>query len=101
MARKRVVSRTFKITTCDVLCMDLIGKESVQIKCSVAGHYKEGDEKLLKAVQKAADTDVLKAVAIISATQSEEKRSMDENKFIQLSTVVSTDETEENEETEN
>ena len=87
MPRKPMVTRRFQSTKCEVLCMDLIGKESTTISVEVGSHF-DDKAKLLKAVQKAVDSPVLKAVSIIEAVQTESLRGMTESDFLKYSVVL-------------
>lgn len=83
MARMRMVTRTVKGIVADVLCMDLTTAKAVTRTFTIGGTF-ASDKDLLKALQKANDTDTLKLVAISSKADTEQLYGMPEDMFIRL-----------------
>ena len=83
MARMRMVTRTVKGTVCDVLCMDITSAKAVVKSFTIGGTYAK-DADLLKALQKANDTNTLKLVSIASKAEIEQLYGMPEDMFIRL-----------------
>lgn len=83
MARIRMVTRTVKGMAVDTLCMDLTAAKAVNRTFTIGGTF-QSDKDLLKALQKANDTDTLKLVAISSKVETEQLYGMPEDMFIRL-----------------
>lgn len=87
MARKRMVTRTIESTKVTTLALDVTTSEPQNKTYNLSGVY-DSDAKLLKAVQKAFDTDVLKNVHIVSHETIETIYGMDENAFLAQAVVL-------------
>lgn len=90
MPRKPMVTRHFLSTKCEVLCMDLLEKESTTISVEVGGWY-EDESKLFRKVQRTVDTEVLKAVALVDYEKRESLRGMTETYFLEHSVELDED----------
>lgn len=66
--RKPMVTRSFKTTKLTVLCLDTNSCEPCNKTITVAGTFSDL-EKALKVARKEIDTDELKAVKIVDATE--------------------------------
>lgn len=87
MARKRMVTRTIESTKVTTLALDVTTSEPKNMTYNLSGVY-DNEAKLLKAVQKAFDTDVLKNVHIVSHETIETIYGMDENTFLAQAVVL-------------
>lgn len=87
MARKRMVTRTIESTKVTTLALDVTTSEPQNMTHNLSGVY-DNDAKLLKAVQKAFDTDVLKNVHIVAHETIETIYGMDENVFLAQAVVL-------------
>lgn len=87
MARKRMVTRTIESTKVTTLALDVTTSEPQNMTYNLSGVY-DNDTKLLKAVQKAFDTDVLKNVHVVSHETIETIYGMDENTFLAQAVVL-------------
>lgn len=83
MARKRMVTRTIESTKVTTLALDVTTSEPCNKTYNLSGVY-DSEAKLLKAVQKAYDTDILKNVHVVSTEKVETIYGMDENQFLAL-----------------
>ena len=83
MARKRMVTRTIESTKVTTLALDVTTSEPCNRTYNLSGVY-DNEAKLLKAVQKAYDTDTLKNVHVVSNEKVETIYGMDENQFLAL-----------------
>lgn len=81
MARKPMVTRTFKSTKANVLCMDIVAGEPFN-KLVVLPRTYADDKKLLKAVKEVVETDEVKAVHVVDTTEVETLYGMTEAEFI-------------------
>lgn len=82
MARKPMVTRSFKATDCSVLCLDIETKETRTITTTIYGNFHK-QEKLEAAIKKQVETPTLKAVTISVGTAYEQLLGMDEDSFIE------------------
>lgn len=82
MARKPMVTRSFKATDCSVLTLDIETKESRTITTTIYGNFNK-PEKLEAAVKKQIETPTVKVVTIGVGTVYEQLLGMDEETFIQ------------------
>ena len=87
MARKRMVTRTIESTKVTTLALDVTTSEPQNMTYNLSGVY-DNEAKLLKAVQKAFDTDTLKNVHIVSHEKIETIYGMDENTFLAQAVVL-------------
>lgn len=90
MPRKPMVTRHFLSTKCEVLCMDLLEKESTTITTEVGGWY-DDEGKLFRRVQRTVDSEVLKAVALVDYEKRESLRGMTEADFLKYSVELDED----------
>lgn len=82
MARKPMVTRSFKATDCSVLCLDIETKETKTITTTIYGNF-DKREKLEAAIKKQVETPTVKAVTITIGDVYEQLLGMDEDSFIQ------------------
>ena len=87
MARERMVTRTVEVSICEVMCMDTT-KAEVQICTFEIGGGLTDEKAILKAVQKANETDTFKCVALSKVTTKETLYGMPEDQFIALAKVL-------------
>lgn len=87
MARKRMVTRTVTTTAADCMCLDVIHAEPINKRFIMSGTY-ESDEKLLKAVRKAHETEELKIAAVVNVEVINALYGMDENDFLAHAKVL-------------
>lgn len=81
MPRKRVVTRTLTGTVVTANVADLVDNTIKEISATLSGEYKSND-KLLKAMQKAYDSDTQKVLQITSTQQVTHKYGMSETEFL-------------------
>lgn len=81
MARKPMVTRSFKAVDCNVLCMNIETKQSETLSLTLYGNYRS-EEKLKEAVRKKVETPVLKVVTVGASDTYEQLLGMSEEKFI-------------------
>lgn len=79
--RKAMVTRTIESTRVNALCLDIKTAEPMNKEFNLSGTYKD-ESKLLKAVQKAFDTDDLKVVHIVDSEVVNTLYGMYENDFL-------------------
>lgn len=82
MSRKAMVTRAFKATEVNVLCMDLENEEPCNKVVTIKGTF-DDNKKLLKEVRKVVDSDELSAVKIVDTTEVEKLYGMDVQTFIE------------------
>lgn len=82
MARKPVVTRTFKAVDCNVLCLNIETKETEEVSLTMYGHF-PSEDKLRKAVKKKLETPSIRVVEISSSDTYGQLLEMDEEKFIE------------------
>ena len=87
MARVRMVTRTVVGTKVTVLALNTETAEPQNITYELGGTY-DDNVKLLKAVQKAYDTEVLKNVSVVLAEPFETLYGMEEVEFIKNAKVL-------------
>lgn len=87
MAREKMVTRTVRQTTADVMTIDVITAEVQVSEFTIGGTY-DSDEILLKKLQKVFQTDTLKLVHISSTTVEDLLLGMTEEDFIRYATVL-------------
>ena len=87
MARVPMVTRTVKVTVCNVLCLDLTKKEPFEKEVKLSRTYKDG-KKLMKRIEEVVNSDTIKAVHVISAETEEILYGMSEQKFIESAEVM-------------
>lgn len=76
-----MVTRTIESTRVNALCLDIQTAEPMNKEFNLSGTFKD-EAKLLKAVQKAFDTDDLKVVHIVDSEVINTLYGMDENDFL-------------------
>lgn len=76
-----MVTRTIESTRVNALCLDIQTAEPMNKEFNLSGTYKD-ESKLLKAVQKAFDTDELKVVHIVDSEVINTLYGMYENDFL-------------------
>lgn len=82
MARKRMVTRTIKVTTAEVLKVNLETQETMKDYISISGKFKD-NKNLLKMIAK-NDTDTIKTVSVLNTVVSDKLYGMPEEKFVEL-----------------
>lgn len=87
MARARKVTRTISSTKVVVMCVNTQTAVVENYEVTIAGVYSD-DKKLMKAVTKEVETETLKPVSIVSTEVIETLYGMDEQKFIEMSEVL-------------
>lgn len=87
MARKPMVTRTFKAVDCNVLCLNIETKETVEETVTLYGHYPTED-KLLKAVKKRIETPSIRVVTISASDTYEQLLGQDEEYFIENAEIL-------------
>lgn len=88
MARKPQVTRTIKVTTARVLCVDVSTEQVDTINVTVVGTFKD-DTKLMRAIKKKlADEPTTKPVRIIESKVSEQLYGMSEEKFLECAELL-------------
>ena len=86
MARKRMVTRTIKTTSAEVLKVNLENAETFKETVVVSGVFKD-NKSLLKVISK-NDPENMKTVAIINTTVSDKLYGMEEAKFLLLAEEI-------------
>lgn len=87
MARQQMVTRTVDSTLVSALCVDITTQETITNSYDISGKFtndEKGNEKLLKATKKVAETDTLKVVSILSKEAKETLMGMTEQEFMSL-----------------
>lgn len=84
MARKPMITRTFKGEQVTVLMADINAGEMFNNTCLIPRIYKK-ESKRLEHVKQILETDNLKVVSIVSVDVKETRRGMTEEEFIQYS----------------
>lgn len=87
MARKPMVTRTIVTTKVNALCCDTTKGECFNKSITLPRTYKD-EKKLLKEVQKVADTETEKVVQIVDSSEVETLYGMTEQDFIDSATVL-------------
>ena len=81
MARKPMVTRSFEVTRVNVMCCDTDTAEVTNIEREIPRTYKD-DNKLLKVVKEAIETDTLKVVTVVDKTVVSKLYGMSEIDFL-------------------
>lgn len=81
MPRKRVVTRTITGTVVTANVADLVDNTIKEISATLSGEYKNND-KLLRDMKKAYDSDTQKVLQITSTQQVTHKYGMSEIEFL-------------------
>lgn len=87
MARKPMVTRTLKATKAGVLCVNTETQTTSIVGVTLPHTYK-CDEDALRVARDMIDTDVIKAVRIMSREESETLYGMSEAKFMELADIL-------------
>lgn len=87
MARRRLVTRTITATEATCLCMDVTTAEPMNETYRLVGKFTD-DEKLLKAIRKLHETDVLKIVTIVDKKETNELYGLDENEYLAMAHII-------------
>lgn len=82
MARKPMITRTIESTEAMALCLDIVSAEPCNKTFNLTGTFKT-EEKLLKAIKSAYDTDSFKVVSIVSSKVVESLYGMDSDFFLE------------------
>lgn len=96
MARKRVVSRTIATTKATCMVCDTVNAK-VENKLFTLSQKIDKDD-VLKAAQKAYDTDTMKIVSVVSVEYDETLYAMPELEFLKYAKPVSKEEVDDTEE---
>ena len=87
MARTPQVTRTIQTTKVNVLCLNIKEGNPFNQTVVLPRTYKD-DNHMLKAVEKAINTESVKAVHIVDSVVEETLYGMSEQKFIELAEVL-------------
>lgn len=87
MARKPMVTRTIITTKVIVLCLDVNSAEPFNETVTLPRTYKD-EKKLLKSVEEVINTDIVKAVHIVSKKEIETLYGMTEQDFINNAKIL-------------
>ena len=90
MARKPMVTRKIKLTTVNVLCLNIETAEPFNTVVKLPGHY-NNEQKLRKLVDEKINTDTQKSVHIVDVTQETKLLGMTEEEFISYAKPLSDD----------
>ena len=82
-----MITRTIKTTTLDAFCVDRNSRETFSNPVTLAGTYAD-ERKLLKAVSKAVDTELVKVIAADNVKVVETLYGMDEETFIKNAQIL-------------
>lgn len=86
MARKRMVTRTIEQTTAKVMTLNVTTADVQIVTYTVSGELT--GEELLKSLQKAYQTDILKLVHVVERSVDSVHYGMEEEEFIKLAKVL-------------
>ena len=86
MARERMITRTVKETTAEVMTIDVLTSEVTIKEYTIGGEYSDND--LLTKLQSLFQTDTFKLVHINSQVCKEVLLGMSEDEFIRLAKVL-------------
>lgn len=89
MARVRKVTRTISTTKAIVMCVNTETAVVENYEVEIAGVYPD-EKKLMKAVTKEVETEVIKPVSIVSKEVVETLYGMDEQKFMEMAEALPT-----------
>lgn len=87
MARKSMVTRTITTTHAEVMCLNVTTGNPENKTVVLGGTYKD-NKAVLKAAKAVLETDELKAVHVVSTEERETLYGMTEQKFIEMSEVL-------------
>lgn len=87
MARKPMVTRSFKAVDCNVLFLNIETKETGEASITMYGHFST-EEKLRKAVKKKLETPSIRVVEISSSETYDQLLGMSEEKFIESAEIL-------------
>ena len=83
MARQPMVTRTIKVTTANVLCINLISAEPYNDVIVLPRTYKD-EKAMMKYIAKNYDNEERKAVKVVEVIVTEKLYGMTEQKFIDM-----------------
>ena len=81
MARAKMVTRTVVGTEVEIMVFEATTNEVTTIKQIIGGQYAD-DKKLLKAVEKAVNTETLKVLKVVTSTPADKCYGMSETDFL-------------------
>lgn len=81
MAKEKMVTRTFTLTTATIAVLNLGTMTAGEVTHTINGKY-DNDSDLLVAMKKVWETDTEKLVAITSTTTFDQLYGMTENEFL-------------------
>lgn len=87
MARAPMVTRTIQTTEARVLCLDIQKREPVEMVITLPRTFKD-EKKLLKACEKAINSDTIKVSHVDSTEVKETRYGMTEQKFIDNADIL-------------
>lgn len=87
MARIPMVTRTIQTTTATVLCLNIKEGEPFNMEVVLPRTYKD-EKSMMKVVEKAVNTDEVKAVHIVHTEVKETLYGMSEQEFIAAAHVL-------------
>lgn len=87
MARKPIVSRTMKTTNVVATCVNMEHEELVTVECVLPRTYPT-EKALTKAMEAYAADNGMKFVSVRTATVSETRYGMSEQKFIENAEIL-------------
>ena len=90
MARKPMVTRKIKITTVNVLCLNIETAEPFNRVVKLSGHY-NNEVKLRKVIDEKINTDTEKTVQIVDVTQETKLLGMTEEDFMSYAKPLTDD----------
>lgn len=82
-----MITRTITTTTVNAFCIDTTSKETFTTTITLAGIYKD-EKKLVKAIKKAVESDLVRFVYAESVSTNETLYGMDESFFIKNAKVL-------------
>lgn len=86
MARKPMVTRTIKVTTITVLCLDIETTDTLYLPVKITGTVRESN--YLKIAKEQLETETLKCVHIHDIQEDSNLYGMDEIDFINNATIL-------------
>ena len=87
MARERMVTRTVEFTEAEVMCVN-VNTADVAIRHFIVTGTFDNNEKLMKSLKKAYETEEVKLVNLQNSRVTEQLYGMTEEMFIQMATIL-------------
>ena len=87
MARESMVTRTITATKITALCLNIETAEPFNKEVTISGTFKD-EKSMMKAAEKILNTEIEKAVHIVSSEEIETLYGMTEQEFIQKAKVL-------------